>query len=154
MKNLFKKLRFRPSRRDVTRKKFDLINRTTNKPVSGRTPQLLKLIMASNNFRIDMPATLPSDEESYFYKDPDNPLELHIAIESQVEERIYPPIIFQTSLQEILAFPLQSCPSDDLYDEGLGRIADELRKLAGDIDKTLFRKTKQHRRGNNVLTLV
>lgn len=130
----------------LTLTKPGMVERVFETAIEEADLDYLQSIMKSDRFRIDMPAIWCPDTDWYLYRvDPED---------EESVEGFEEPAVFLTSLQEMLAKHLQLCRQTSHYNEGLAKIAEALRELAAEIDKTLYQDAKERRSRDNVVKLV
>ncbi len=143
MKHLFGKLTKHFSAKDISHENLNTTNKAMNQSASEAALEHLGSLLASKRALIEMPAAWPSQKDGgYTYGESCNPLDMYLVIEPESEDSGEKPVAFQTSLQEVLSVPLRLYSMAPIYDEGLKRIADGLRELADEIDKTLSQRSR------------
>jgi hypothetical protein len=153
--NIFEKLRLWLKNKGIPSKNLSGAFTFYYRVIDGVPTDYEQPVMAPRPFHTDIPYAFSEQDELYYHKDPSNPLELHFFIQPDFCEYVHGvPVVFRTSLQEILADPLLACTDTSDCNESLSQIADALRELAAEMDKTLFHKAKKRRVRNNVLPLV
>jgi hypothetical protein len=153
MNNVFGKLIAGSSVEGTTEKNLCMLNKAIDRTISEAALDHLDSLLASKRATIEMPAASAQYRDRFAPSgEAFNPLDIFLFIEPECEYSYGNPVAFQTSLQEVLCERIENCRNHPGPHGGMEGIADALRELADEIDRSLSRKAKRSR--NDALKLV
>ena len=144
MKHLLGTIQRRGTVENICGENFNILSDVIDRTISEAAFEHLNCLFASGRAMIEMPAAWSKyRDRSQPSGETFNPLDIYLVIEPESEDSYEEPVAFQTSLKEILSPQIKLCEKfPSRLHGGMEGIADALRELADEIDKSLSRKTK------------